>query len=88
VRESNSDDRYFHWTSLDALDEGADNFTFGGPVCIVQLRLQVSRKFGKTAHHRAQVCPPFFIGRFEANLRIDIGYPSLCPAHASRELGL
>jgi hypothetical protein len=46
----------------------------------------VSRKSGKTAHHRAQVCPPSFFGCLGANLRIDFGYPSLRSFHASREL--
>jgi uncharacterized membrane protein len=41
--------------------KGADNFA----PC--QLRLQMSRKFGQMAHHRAQVCPPVLIGRLGAN---------------------
>jgi hypothetical protein len=36
--------------------------------------------------HRAHVYPPVLIGRFGANLRIDVGYASLRSVHARREL--
>jgi hypothetical protein len=46
----------------------------------------VARKFGKTPHHRANLCPPVFIHRMSADLRIDAGYTSLPSVHARREL--
>jgi hypothetical protein len=59
------------------VNQGADKFALGVPVCILQLRLEVCREFGKTAHHRAHACPPVFIGRLGTDFRIDVGYTSL-----------